>query len=63
MENELLPLCDFHKIFDGLMTFTSDVSEQDIREEIVCLVQLKSIPTDHLEHLTADCFSFVKVVN
>ena len=63
MENELLPLCDFHKIFDGLMTFTSDMSEQDIREEIVRLVQLKSIPTHHLERLTADGFSFVKVVN
>ena len=56
-------LCDFHKIFDGLMTFTSDVSEKDIREEVVRLVEQKSIPTLHLERLTADGFSFMKVVN
>ena len=35
----------------------------DVRQEIVHLVQLKSIPTHHLKRLTTDSFSFVKVVN
>ena len=48
----VLPLHDYHKIFDGL-----------ISQEIVCLVQLKSVPTHHLERLTTDSFSVVKVPN
>ena len=39
------------------------MSEEEVRQETVRLVQLKSIPTHHLERLTTDSFSFVKVVN
>ena len=62
-ENDVLPLHDYHKIFDGLISLNSDMSEEDVRQEIVRLVQLKSVPTHHLERLTTDSFSFVKVVN
>lgn len=62
-ENDVLPLYDYHKIFDGLISLNSEMSEEDVRQEIVRIVQLKSIPTHHLERLTTDSFSFVKVVN
>ena len=60
MENDVLPLYDYHKIFDGLISLNSDMSEEEVRQ--VRLVQLKSIPTHHLERLTTESFSFVKVV-
>ena len=47
----------------GLIQISSDMSEEDIREEIVRLIQLKKIPTHKFEELTTDSFSFVKVVN
>ena len=61
-ENDVLPLYYYHKIFDGLISLNSGMSE-DVRQEIVRIVQLKSIPTHHLERLITDSFSFVKVVN
>ena len=49
-ENETLVLYDYQKIFDGLIQLSSDMCE-DVREEIVRLVQLKQIS---LECLTAN---------
>ena len=62
-ENETLVLYDYQKIFDGLIQLSFDMSEEDVREEIVRLVQLKHVPTHHLACLTTDSFSFVKVNN
>ena len=50
-------------IITRLISLNSDMSEEEVRQEIVRLVQHKSIPTHHLERLTTDSFSFVKVVN
>ena len=60
---EMAVLYDYQKLFDGLIQISSDMSEEDIREEIVRLIQLKKIPTHKFEELTTDSFSFVKVVN
>ena len=62
-ENETLILYDYQKVFDGLIQFSSDMSENDVREEIVRVVQLKQVPTHHFACLTTDSFSFVKVIN
>lgn len=59
--NQECTLHEYQKIFDGLIQITSDQSENDIRQEIVRLVQLKDINTHHLELLTTKSFSFVKV--
>ena len=62
-KNETLVLYDYQKIFDGLIQLSSDMCEEDVRGEIVRLVQLKQISTHCLERLTTNSFSFVKVVN
>lgn len=62
-ENDVLPLYDYNKIFDGLISLNSEMSEEDVRQEIVRLVHLKSLPTHNLERLTTYSFSFVRVVN
>lgn len=53
-ENETLVLYDYQKIFDGLIQLSSDMCEEDVREEIVRLVQLKKVSTHCLERLTTD---------
>lgn len=61
--HESLALYDYQKIFDGLIRISSNMSEKDVRDEIVRLVQLKHISTHQLECLTPDAFNFVKVCN
>lgn len=57
------PLYDYHKLFDGPIRLLSDMTEDDVRCEIVRLIKLKSIPTHTLEHIKAESFEFVKVSN
>ena len=38
-------LTEKEKPYDGSMKYNSDMSESDIRNEIVCLVRQKNIPT------------------
>ena len=59
--NKECPLYEYQKIFDGLIRISSDQSEYEIRAEIVRLVKLKDICTNHLELLSPSSFSFVKV--
>lgn len=62
-ENKPLPLYDYHKLFDGLMKLSSDMSESDVRGEIVRLVHLKKIVTHRLDKIQSHGFSFVRVYN
>lgn len=57
------PLYDYQKLFDGLIRLLSDMSEEDVREEIVRLVKLKNLPTHRLDNIAPDSFEFVKVYN
>ena len=61
--HQSLPLYDYHKLFDGLIKLLSDMTEFDVRDEIVRLIKLKSIPTHRLSYIMPDSFDFVKVYN
>lgn len=62
-EEESVPLYDHQKLFDGLMNIVSTMCEIDVRNEIVRLVKLKTIPTHRLDMIMPDLFDFVKVYN
>ena len=61
--DESVPLYDYQKIFDGLIKFGSNMSELDVRNEIVRLIKLKNIPTHQLNCIMPESFDFVKVYN
>lgn len=58
-----LPLYDYQKLFDGLIRLLSDMSERDVRDEIVRLVRLKQCLTHKLDNISPASFEFVKVYN
>ena len=58
--HQSLPFYDYHKLFDGLIKLLSDMTEFDVRDEIVRLIKLKSIPTHQLSYIMPDGFDFFK---
>ena len=46
-------------LYDGLMRYMTDMSEGDIREEIVRLVRQKHIPSHDLQLIQSKDFDFV----
>lgn len=58
-----LPLYDYMKLFDGLIKLSSNMTELDVREEIVRLIKLKNIVTHRLDNIKPESFDFVKVYN
>ena len=50
-------------LYDGLMRYMTDMSEGDIREEIVRLVRQKHIPSHDLQRIESKDFDFVQCVN
>ena len=50
-------------LYDGLMRYMTDMSEGDIREEIVRLVRQKHIPSHDLQLIQSKDFDFVRCVN
>ena len=49
-------------LYDGLMRFMTDMSEDDIREKIVRLVRQKHIPSHDLQLIESKEFDFVRLL-
>ena len=58
-----IALTEKEKLYDGSMRYNSDMSESDIRNEIVRLVKQKNIPTHELQLIDPKDFDFVRCVN
>ncbi len=56
-------LNEYQKLYDGCMRYNSDMSESDIKKEIVRLVRLKKILTHDLHLIEPNDFNFVRCVN
>ena len=57
------PLYDYQKLFDGIVKLAADMSEIDVRVEILRLIKLKNITTHQLGCIAPDSFEFVRVKN
>ena len=51
-ESECFSLFAYQKIYDGLLKISSAMSESDVRNEVVRLVQLKHLPTHDFNQMT-----------
>ena len=56
-------LCEYQKLYDGSMRYSSDMTENDIKKEIVRLVKQKKTPTHDLNLIEPEDFDFVRCVN
>lgn len=61
--SEVVPLREYEKLYDGCMRYRSDMSETEIREEIVRLVRQKESDTHTLDCLMPEDFNFVRCAN
>lgn len=62
-EKSDIPLREYDKLYDGSMRYSSDMSERDIRNEIVRLVKQKKTATHNLQFMQPEDFNFVRCVN
>ena len=62
-ECECITLFEYQKIYDSLLKISSAMSESNVRNEIVRLVQLKHLPTHDFNQMTCASFDFVRVYN
>ena len=60
---EIVALKEHEKIYDGCIRYRSDMSEDEIREEITRLVRQKESETHLLASLAPKDFDFVKCMN
>lgn len=58
-----MPFKEYQKLYDGCMHYHSEMSEDEIRQEIVRLVRKKQSDTHSLDCLMAEDFDFVKCAN
>ena len=61
--SEVLPLREYEKIYDGCIRYRSDMSEDEIRDEIVRLVRQKESDLHDLNCLMPSDFDFVRCAN
>ena len=61
--NSDVSLREYEKLYDGSMRYFSDWSENEVRREIVRLVQQKKICTHNLDLILSEDFDFVRCVN
>ena len=60
---EVVPLHEDEKVFDGSIRYSSNMDEDDIREEIAQMLREKKSSTHDLTYLSSNDFTFVKCVN
>ena len=60
---EVAPFQEYQKLYDGCMRYHSDMSEDEIRQEIVRLVRKKQTDTHSLHCLMPEDFDFVRCAN
>lgn len=61
--SEVMPLKEYEKLYDGCIRYQSNMSEFQIRKEIVWLVRQKESTTHDLDRLVEEDFHFVEVAN
>lgn len=63
LPDDVCTLHDYDKIFDGLMTLNSSMTENDIRGVVVSLLRSKKTVLHTFDQLMEDDFQFVKCTN
>lgn len=61
--HDVTPLREYEKVFDGSIRFSSNMDEDDIREEIARILREKSSVTHDLTSIQSDGFTFVRCAN
>lgn len=56
-------LSEDDKLYDGSIRYTSNMSESEMRNEIVRLVKQKKLSTHHLQLIKPEDFDFVRCIN
>ena len=56
-------LRDYEKVYEGALTLTAEMSEEEVKREIVRLVKMKKSTFHSFDELVVDDIEFVKCVN
>ena len=60
---DVVPFREYQKLYDGCIRYRSEMSESEVRQEVVRLVRMKQSDTHSLDCLMPEEFDFVRCAN